>query len=172
MDLLPTRYVKFRVVHAPGMPGTFSPPPRDNDPDMHHGTCVAHVPWCISGSLTGFLWSRWRGKRSRHYRCMRNPQFYVPGKRPTVRVVIRFYSVSQPVKSLVKNHIILRPFLSWMVYCGNGGQLHCGVSVIGLLTHFGPGTPYRKIDLCQHWLNVAWRYQTISRLPEPMLNSQ
>ena len=23
-----------------------------NDPGMHHGTCVAHVPWCMSGSLT------------------------------------------------------------------------------------------------------------------------
>ena len=23
-----------------------------NDPGMHHGTCVTHVPWCISGSLT------------------------------------------------------------------------------------------------------------------------
>ena len=55
-----TRYVKFRVAHAPGMPGTFSPPPRVSDPDMHHGTCVTHVPWCMLGSLTsGFLWSRW-----------------------------------------------------------------------------------------------------------------
>ena len=45
------------VVHAPGMPGTFSPPPRVSYPDMHHGTCVVHVPWCIPGSLTsGFLW--------------------------------------------------------------------------------------------------------------------
>ena len=34
-----TRYVKLRVAHAPGMPGTFSPPPRNSDPDMHHGTC-------------------------------------------------------------------------------------------------------------------------------------
>ena len=25
------------------MPGTFSPPPRVSDPDMHHGTCVTHV---------------------------------------------------------------------------------------------------------------------------------
>ena len=25
---------------------------RVSDPDMHHGTCVAHVPWCMSGSLT------------------------------------------------------------------------------------------------------------------------
>ena len=35
------RYVKLRVAHAPGMPGT------------HHGTCVTHVLWCSSRSLTG-----------------------------------------------------------------------------------------------------------------------
>ena len=53
---------KIASAHAPGMPGTFSPPPRVSDPDMHHGTCVTHVPWCMPGSLTsGFLWSRWRG---------------------------------------------------------------------------------------------------------------
>ena len=77
------RYAKLLVVHALGMPETFSPPPRINDPDMHYGTCVTHVPWCMPGSLTcGFLWSRWRGKHSRHARRMRNPQFYVSGKRP------------------------------------------------------------------------------------------
>ena len=71
-----TRYAELRVAHAPGMPGTFSPLPRVSDPDMHHGTCVTHVPWCMPGSLTsGFLWSQWRGKRSRHSRRMRNPQF-------------------------------------------------------------------------------------------------
>ena len=26
--------------------------PHVNYPDMHHGTCVTHVPWCMSGSLT------------------------------------------------------------------------------------------------------------------------
>ena len=68
------RYVKLRVAHAPGMPGTFSPPPRVSDPDMYHGTCVTHVPRCMPESLTrGFLWNRWRGKRSRHSRRMRNP---------------------------------------------------------------------------------------------------
>ena len=57
------RYVILRVAHAPRMPGKFSPPPRFSDPDMHHGTCVTHVPWCMSGSLTSsFLWSRPRGK--------------------------------------------------------------------------------------------------------------
>ena len=65
------------------MPGTFSPPPRVSDCDMHHGTCVTHVPWCMLGSLTsGFLWSRWRERRSRHSQRMRNPQLYVSGKRP------------------------------------------------------------------------------------------
>ena len=78
-----SRYIKLRVAHAPGMPGTFSPPLWVSDPDMHQGMCVTHVPWCMSGSLTsGLLWKRWRGKRSRHSRRMRNPQFYVSGKRP------------------------------------------------------------------------------------------
>ena len=73
-----TRYVNLRVAHAPRMPGTFSPPPWASDSDMHHGTCMTHVPWCMPGSLTsGFLWVWWQGKRSRHSRCMRNPQFYV-----------------------------------------------------------------------------------------------
>ena len=51
------RYVKLLVADAPGMPGTFSP-------------------------LRGFLGSRWRRKRSRHSRRMRNPQLYVSDKRP------------------------------------------------------------------------------------------
>ena len=30
----------------------FQRKPRVSDPEMHHGTCVTHVPWCMSGSLT------------------------------------------------------------------------------------------------------------------------
>ena len=57
------RYVKLRVAHAPGMSETYSPPPQVSDPDMHHVTCVRHVPWCMPESLTcGFLWSRRQGK--------------------------------------------------------------------------------------------------------------
>ena len=49
-----------------------------------------HVPWCMTRSLTiGFLWSRWRGKCSRHSRCMRNLQFCVSGKRPIRHVARR-----------------------------------------------------------------------------------
>ena len=86
-----TRYAKLRVVHAPGMPGTFSPPPRVSDPDMHHGTCVTPVPRCMPGSLTcGFLWSRWRGNRSRHSRRMHNLQFYVFDKSPCITAFCLF----------------------------------------------------------------------------------
>ena len=77
------------------MPGTFHPPPQISDPDKHHGTCVTHGPWCMPGSLTsGFLWSRWRGKRSRHSRRMRNPQFYVSGKR-SIGAIIRLPQCQQ-----------------------------------------------------------------------------
>ena len=30
----------------------FQRKPVVSDPGMHHGTCVTHVPWCMSGSLT------------------------------------------------------------------------------------------------------------------------
>ena len=76
-------YVQYSPQPWPVTPGMFSPLTRVSDPDMHHGSRVTHVPWCIPGSLTsGFLWSRWWGKRSRHSRRMRNPQFHASGKRP------------------------------------------------------------------------------------------
>ena len=77
---------RLRVTHAPGMPRTFSPPLWISDFDMYHGTCITHVPWCMPGSLTSsFLWSRLRGKHSQHSQRMRNPQFYISGKRPMER---------------------------------------------------------------------------------------
>ena len=66
-----------------GNAGNVFPSPRVSHPDMHHGSCETHVPWCMPGSLTsGLLLNRWRGKRSRHSRRMRKPQVYVSGKRP------------------------------------------------------------------------------------------
>ena len=75
----------------PRMPGTFSPPPRVNDPDMHRGTCVTQVAWWMPGWLTScFLWSRWQGKRPQHSRRM---QFYVSGKRPMAAAALNPYMV-------------------------------------------------------------------------------
>ena len=72
------RYVKLQVADAPGMSGTFSPvtagkPSRHPSRHVRNAGAVMHAG--------RFLLSRWRGKRSRHSRRMRNPQFYVSGKR-------------------------------------------------------------------------------------------
>ena len=37
------RYVALRITDALGMPGTFSPPPRVNDPDMRDARAVMHA---------------------------------------------------------------------------------------------------------------------------------
>ena len=39
--------------------------PLVSDPGMHHGTCVTHVPWCMSGSLTRGGGENVRGNRLR-----------------------------------------------------------------------------------------------------------
>ena len=73
-------YAKLRVAHAPEMLGTFPRHRGYGDPDMHHGMCVTHVPWYMPESLTsGFPWSLWQGKCSRHCQRMRYLQFYVSG---------------------------------------------------------------------------------------------
>ena len=96
------------------MPGTFSPSPQVSDPDMHHGTCVTHVPWCMPGSLTsGFIWNRRRGKRSRHSRRMRNMQFYVSGKRP-MAIILLLYCPGKSFKLVDKTIIwVKRELLTW-----------------------------------------------------------
>ena len=52
-----TRYAILWFAHALEIP-------RIVDLDLHHGTCVTHVPRYMPGSLiSGFLWNRWRGNR-------------------------------------------------------------------------------------------------------------
>ena len=51
--------------------------PLVSDPGMHHGTCVTHVPWCMSGSL-----SRGGGENVHGIPGACATQFYVSRKRP------------------------------------------------------------------------------------------
>ena len=84
------------------MPGTFSPLPRVSNHDMHHGTCVTHMSWCMPGSLlNGFLWSRWQGKRPRHSRTCATCNF------------------TYLVRGQMHTHSILR---RWVIRCGNLGN--------------------------------------------------
>ena len=57
----------------------FQKKPPVNDPDMHQGTCVTHVPWCMSGSLTCG-----DGEKVPLFPAHAHPQFCVSGKRPMV----------------------------------------------------------------------------------------
>ena len=76
-------------------------------PDMHHGTCVTHLPWCMLGSITSsFLCSRWRVKRSRHSRRMRNPQFYVSGRRPMISKMIASIAGGHMQNRIMKHSLI------------------------------------------------------------------
>ena len=54
MDLLPdTQNFGLRMRReCRGLCYRLQRKPRVGDPGMHHGTCVTHVPWCMSGSPT------------------------------------------------------------------------------------------------------------------------
>ena len=52
------------------------------------GNCKLAIPTCITARAVmhvGIANQQWRGKRSRHFRCMSNMQFYVTRKRPMAR---------------------------------------------------------------------------------------
>ena len=51
-----------------------------SDPGMHHGTCVTHVLWCMSGSLTSG-----DGKMFSAFPAHAHPHFYVSDNRPIDR---------------------------------------------------------------------------------------
>ena len=71
-------------------------------------TCITAREWrtCRDACrdrllISGFLWSRWRGKCSRHPRRMRNPQFYVSGKRPMAYLKSRSSRIQVGIWTLV-----------------------------------------------------------------------
>ena len=96
--------------------------------DMHHGTCVTHVPWCMPGLLTrAFLWSRWRGKCSRHARRMRNPQFCVSSKRPIPGTCTWSFCAAHGelddnrhrlIVCLCPHFVYCEPLILWSLYVG------------------------------------------------------
>ena len=108
-----TRYVKLLVAHAPGMPGTFSPPPTSQEPvSLRSRHAPRHVRDARAVLHVGIANPTVQGKRSRHFRRMRNQQFYVSDKRPMhVKIIVSWWasqlhqititSVSYPYRSLI-----------------------------------------------------------------------
>ena len=119
---------------------------------MHHGTCVTHVPWCMPGPLTsGFFWSRWRGRCSRHSRLMRNPQYYVSVKTGPMslimicRLVVYHNSTLTTPSSLWPYH----PFQLYIFSCFNASALEIFVPIL---------RPYFLSKLwatyCNKWITI------------------
>ena len=138
------------------MPGTFSPPPRISDPDTHHGTCMTHVPGCMPESLTsGILCSWWRGKRSRHSRRMRNPQFYISGKRPMGMIIsLQQNKSKQNCVHIYTPKKVCTRFCSDLFYCSGIVISHtaCKIysKILPLLVDSPPGgySLYEGYDIC------------------------
>ena len=57
-------------------------------PGMHHGTYVTGI-WQEAHGHAGITNLRWQGKCYRLSRRMRNPQFYISGKRPMSQGLLR-----------------------------------------------------------------------------------
>ena len=79
----------------------FQRKPLVNDPGMHHGTCVTHVPWCMSGLLSrnggenvpGILGTRVtrnfgylvRGPRLLYWNCVPRPPTRKKNERTSIK---------------------------------------------------------------------------------------
>ena len=91
-----------------------------SDPGMHHGTCVTHVPWCMSGSLNCGS----DGKRSQDSRRMRNSQFYVSGKRPIDMKIFIWYSFNSSPPSAAYMRQWIGSALAQIMVCRYSAPSH------------------------------------------------
>ena len=83
-----SRYGKLRVAHAPGMPGTFSPPPTSEEITSYRSRHASrHVRHARAVMHVGIANPWWRGKRSQHSRLMRTSQFCLSGMKSMAKVL-------------------------------------------------------------------------------------
>ena len=134
------------------MPGTFSPSPQVSDPDMHHGTCVTHVPWCMPGSLySNFFWNWRRGKTFPAFPAHAQPVFLRIWQE--AHAIHRIKSQIPECTCTISHNVPFRTemctFLFWMEHCRIwnrcilgfvklihyvGSSAYCGYAVVWLYT--------------------------------------
>ena len=74
---------KSAACACPGNAGNVFPPPTSKETAGQRSRHASRLVRDARAVMhVGIANPRWRGKRSRHFRRMRNPQFYVTGKRP------------------------------------------------------------------------------------------
>ena len=146
--------------------------PLVSDPGMPHGTCVTHVPWCMSGSLN--CGGRW--KRSWHSRRMRNSQFYVSGKRPMHIMLIVPYSIFGPANHRAGNTA------NWMpCFITHRESLHEKKSnfqyFFNLLAHQRCGNNFKSVIFliqCTDWIigHFLWNCSQVYATEPTLMISQ
>ena len=113
------RYVQLRVADAPGMPGTFSSPITSNETVSYRSRHASrHVRDARAVMHVGIANPRMRGKRYRHSGRMRNPRFYVFGKRPigpVMRKAFPYHHVTMII-FFIFAYISVYPYMFIMEY--------------------------------------------------------
>ena len=89
----------------------FQTKPLVSDPGMHHGTCVTHVPWCMSGSLTCG-----DGKTFPAFPAHAHPQFCVSDKRPMACLIQASVKINVVIRSS-PNRLVTS--LKWAYVCAH-----------------------------------------------------
>ena len=143
-----SRCITLRVAHAPGIPGTSSTPRTSRETaSLRSRHASRHVRPARAVMHVGNTYSRWRGKRSRHSRCMRNPQFYLSGKRPMPSPLLIWIICVQFIK----------PKWSWFglcffFYCGPLFQRNTVVSSLeNSKLYVTKSYTVRSIYLARNW---------------------
>ena len=71
-----------------------------SDPVMHHGTCVTHVPWCMSGSLT---------------RCGGENVPDIPGA--CAPAILRIWQEAHTTVVMHHIHDVTKPLVTLLLHC-------------------------------------------------------
>ena len=141
--------------------------PLVSDPGMHHGTCVTHMPWCKSGSLTRRGGEKVPGipgacatrnftylvtdplKRIPHYWHLVRGVPLLPEYSPHKVPIMRSFDVSSVVSfgKLWTNRLRLYMFTQFMIAKLNGQSAGKCIYIIFRMTNTG----------CQVWV---WNSQT------------
>ena len=129
--------------------------PLVSDPGMHYGTCVTHVPWCMSGSL-----SRGGGENVFAFPAHAQPAilriwqeslaWYLTGVLGAKMITGSFWC------STVYPTAIL-PRTTAIVYSSRGAQTLCMMEPFTLMSSRWDGWKSRQIKLIQHFETWAKR---------------
>ena len=133
------RYVKLRVTHASGAPGTFSPLPTSKETASKRSRHASrHVRHARAVMHVGLANPRGRGKGSLDSRRMRNQQSCISSKRPMIQ-----WHVRNPIDVCINSSSFLKE--SALLDIGHRPQCSCKDLTDILISETCPGDAYMDL---------------------------